>query len=208
VKPVLPGITTEGEVTLEPPDVIVAMPSQMRQRFPQGLPGAVEAALERFDLEQLEPGVSHTREVKLRLPAELGVINDVTLTPSRVKVSFTVRSRIRDTRLQNVRVQIAGPADDQDLYVVEIDPDQLQNVTVSADADLIRRIEANEVPVVAVLHLSPLEMQSKIASKRISYFVALVPQPDGTVRGEQVNAKVDHATEPPAVNLTISERGE
>ena len=206
VKPLLPGVVPEGEVVLDVPEVTVAMPSQLRQRLGQRL--VVEAPVERSELDRMQPGVQQAHDVKLRLPESLGPLESVWITPSRAKVTFTIRSRTRETTLDSVRVQLAGPPEDREQYVVEIDPKQIRNVTVSADADLIRRIEANEVPVVAVLHVGSREKEARIESKRISYFIALVPEANGGTRGVPVTGKVGDSNELPAIKLRIVIRGE
>jgi hypothetical protein len=103
-------------------------------------------------------------------------------------------------------VQLAGPPEDRDIYTVEIDPKQLRDVTVSADSDLIRRIESGEVPVVAFLHLSSREKEMQIESKRVSYFMALVSDPAGT-RFVPVTVKAP-ANELPVIKLKIARRGQ
>lgn len=207
IKPSLPGVTTEGEIVIDPPEVIVAMPSQLRQSYPQGV--TVEAFVDRAELDRLQPGIPHTLEVKLRIPELIGLVgsnNNVTITPSRAMMTFTIRSRTRETLLESVRVQVAGPPEDRNAYTVEIEPKQLRNVTIIADADLIRRIENNEVPVFAMLHLSSREKEARIESKRVTYFIAMVPEASGT-RGVQVEARVDGVAEMPLVRLNITRTG-
>jgi hypothetical protein len=201
VKPALPGVSTEGEVVIEPREVTIAMPSALRQRL--GAAFAVEAALERSELDRLQPGVPITQDVKLRLPESLGPVTDVSITPSRVKMTFTIRTRLRDAKVSTVRVHLSGPPEDRETYIVETDPKQIPDVTITADADLIRRIEANEVPVVAVLHLGSREKETRIESKRITCFLALVPEPNGGTRGVQVAGKVNDSTELPLIKLNI-----
>jgi hypothetical protein len=204
VKPVLPGVTAEGEIVIEPREIVIRMPNRVRQRLPQGI--SVEAFIDRFELDQLEPGVRHTRDVKVRLPPDLAANQDVTVSPSSVSMSFTIRSRTREAKLENIRVQLAGPPEDCEIYSMEIEPKQLRGVTISADADLIRRIEANEVPVIAFLHVSSREKEAKIESKRISYFMALVTEAGGGTRYIPVNFK-GTAAEMPVISLKITPRG-
>jgi hypothetical protein len=217
VKPVLPGITTAEEIVADPPEVEIAMPRALRQRYPKDL--VVEAVADRAELERLGPGVPVSLVARLRLPelvagsgpatspgAASATPANVTMTPSRVKLSFTIRSRTRETRLDAVRVQLAGPPEDRDAYVIEIEPRQLRDVRVSTDADLMRRIESNEVPVVAVVHISALEKENRIAAKPVSYFVALVPEGRGSTKGVIVNATVGDSTQMPLINLKITDR--
>lgn len=203
VKANLPGVTPEGDVTVDPTEVMVAMPSQMRARVGPGF--AVEAAPERAELDRLQPGIPHNLDVKVRLPEGFGATNAVTITPSRVRVGFMIRSRTRDIKLDTVRVQLASPPEDRDLYLVDIDPKQLNNVTITADAELARRIESNEVPIIALLHLGSREKETQIESKKISGFIALVPETGGS-RMVQVTGKVGDSIDMPAIRLRITKR--
>ena len=203
VKPNLPGVQTEGEITVEPPEVTIAVPSRLRSRFGEGF--TVDAVMEKAELDRLQPGLQHTLDVRLRLPEGFAT-NDVRLTPARAKLTFTIRSRTREVRVDTIRVQVAGPPEDADMYSVEIEPRQLNNVTITADADLVRRIQNNEVPVIAMLHLSSREKETRIESKRISGFVALVPEPNGVTRIQQVTGKAGDTTELPAIKLKIALR--
>lgn len=203
VKPNLPGVQTEGEIVVDPPEVTIAVPSQVRSRFGQGF--TAEAAIDRAELDRLQPGIPQTQDVRVRLPDGFAS-GDVRIAPQRVKLTFTIRSRTRDIRLETVRVQLAGPPEDHQLYTVEIEPRQLNKVTITADADLVRRIEANEVPVVALLHLGSREKEARIESKRISGFVALVPEPNGGTRVQQVTGAVADSPELPVIKLKITKR--
>jgi hypothetical protein len=70
----------------------------------------------------------------------------------------------------------------------------------------VRRIQNNEVPVIAMLHLSSREKETRIESKRISGFIALVPEPNGATRIQQVTGKAGDTTELPAIKLKIALR--
>lgn len=203
VKPVLTGVTPEGEVVAQPADVTVSLPRSIRQRLPQDF--TVEAFVERGSLDQLDPGVPQSLDnVSLRLPEILGLADNVRITPAKVKLAFTIRSRIRETTVESVRVQIGGPVEDRDSFVVEVDPKVLRNVTVLADADLSKDIESGEVPVIAIIHLSSREKESMVAAKPVSMFVALIPEMDGGTRYEQL--KVKPGATMPVISLRITPR--
>ena len=203
VKANLPGVQTEGEIVVDPAEVTIAVPSTLRSRFGEGF--TVEAVIERAELDRLQPGVPHTLEVRVRLPEGLSSA-DVRVAPPRVKLTFTIRSRTRSVMLDTVRVQVAGPPEDAELYSIEIDPRQLNNVTITADSDLVRRIENNEVPVIAMVHIGSREKEMSIESKRISGFVALVPEPGGGTRLQHVAGKVGEAIELPVIKLKVTKR--
>lgn len=204
VRPSLPGVQTVGEVTIEPAEVTVTMPSALRQRFAGDL--QVEAFVDRNRLDRLTPGQRHTLQVPLRGPDGLTVFDGVNIEPSTAKLSFTVQSRMREHRLDSVRVQLAGPPEDNREYVVDLNETVLRDVTIIAESDLIRRIEADEVFVVAMLHLSNREKEQGIDRKPISYFLALVPDDHGGTRGVIVDARVAGSTNLPIVRFRVSRR--
>jgi hypothetical protein len=62
--------------------------------------------------------------------------------------------------------------------------------------------------VVAVVHVGSREKEARIDSKRVTYFLALVPEPGGGTRGQQVTGKVGDSNEMPLIKLKITKRGE
>lgn len=202
VKPVLPGVTTEGEIDVEPSEVTVAAPSQALARYQRGV--TVEAPVEGFEIESFQPGERQSLEVKLRT-REGFAPSEVTITPPKARITFTVRSRTRELVLDTVPVQLSTPPEAIRSHVVELDTPELSQVPIVADAELIKRIENSEVPVVAVVHLSEREIQTRIDSKPISYLVALLPDGNGGVRGEQVRVRQPVAGSAPIVRLRITE---
>lgn len=196
VREILPGVVLDGEVEIEPAEVIMTMPGSLRNRLPAD--AFVEAYVDPSRLAQLRADVRQSIEVKPRLPEGLLPSEGVTIEPATVRLSFTMRSRIRELRLDNVRIHLAGPPEDHKEYLVELEQTVLRDVTISADSDLIRRIEAGEATVVAVLYLSSREKEQRIESKPITYFVAL-----GT-RAEFVQARVGDSAELPRIRVGIT----
>ena len=119
VKAVLPGVEVEGVVTVKPEQVVVTLPSRLRERAGDTL--QVEARVLQQRLDRLTPGVVRKITVKLSLPARLAGEQSVTIEPSKATIEFTVKSRIKETTLSTVRVQIAGPPEDHDEYRIEIE---------------------------------------------------------------------------------------
>lgn len=200
VKAILPGVTAEGEVTIQPREVTVSLPRSVRQRLKPDF--AIEAAVDRSELDALEPGVPQSLDVTLRFPEEIAAGSDARITPSKARVSFTIRSRIRETLVDSVRVQIQGAA--EDTHVTEVEPKVLRGVTLMADADLSRKIESGDVPVIAVVHLRSSEKEAMIDHKEVSYFLAMETLPDGSTRYEQLKIKPGAAM--PVINLKITPR--
>ena len=102
----LPGIQHD-EMVVTPSTATITMPARLRGRWPDVL--TVEAVADPLRLAQLEPGSRHTIQVSLRLPEALAAEPSVQVTPSEASITFPIRSRIRETTLDTVRVQLSGP---------------------------------------------------------------------------------------------------
>ncbi len=202
VQPELPRLQIEGEILVDPPQVLLTLPSRLHRRTGEEL--VLRAYIDQSRLDQLEPGRPYSLDAKLRPPETLIGQKAVTIEPPSVVITFTVRSRIEETTLPMVRVQIAGPPEDHSEYVVEIDETdkQLANVTIKADGALIRQIEQGEATVVALVHLSSSEKERRIESKAVTFFMALPPQGGGTI----VEVEVDGSRLMPVIRLQITER--
>jgi hypothetical protein len=202
VQPALPpALQLEGDVTVKPQQANVLLPASLRQFAGDTL--AVEAYVDPSRVENVEPGQSYKLPATLRLPAVLSGGEFVRITPSTATVDFTVRSRIRETTLTTVAVQIAGPPQAHKEFVVAIDEKDaiLHDVTVRADAAIIQQIEQQRVPVVAVVHLSYQETEQRIQSKPVTCFLALLPDD-----AEEVQAEVRGSPQRPVIHLRIGER--
>ncbi|TVQ54614.1 MAG: hypothetical protein EA377_05080 [Phycisphaerales bacterium] len=201
VRATLPGVQTVGEVEVRPAEVTVAMPSRLRERWLGAI--NVEAFVDRGRLDQLDPGRHHVIDVAVRPADGLPSNGGIQIEPGTVQLAFTMRSRIRETRLDQVRVQLAGPPEDYREFRVDVLDPILRDVTIRGEGDLIRRIESEEVTVVAILHLSNREKEQRIDAKPISYFLALIREPDGASRGVQVEGQIGDSLRPPPIRLDI-----
>ncbi|MCH7798098.1 MAG: hypothetical protein IID28_06595 [Planctomycetes bacterium] len=204
VKPVLPGVELEGAVTVEPAQVVVTLPSRVRERAGDTL--QVEARVLQQRLDRLNPGVVSTVTAKLSLSAPLADEQSVTIQPSRATIKFTVKSRIKETTLSTVRIQIAGPPEDHDEYRIEIENPTLADVTIKADGELISQIERNQAVVVAMVHLSQREKERGIDSKAVTCFMALPLGENSPVQARIVDAEVGGTHQVPIVRLKITAR--
>jgi hypothetical protein len=181
------------------------LPSRIRDRAGENL--SVEVHIPQTRLDRLEPGVMNTVEnLKLRLAGPLGNARPVRIEPPRATVTFTVRSRIKETTLPTVRVQIAGPPEDNDEYLVEIENNTLTDVTVKADRGLISQIERGDAVVVALVHLSHQEKELGVESKPVTCFMALPRDSSVSVAPTLVVAEVNGSNQLPQIRLTITER--
>jgi hypothetical protein len=204
IKADTPGVEPEG-LAIDPPQAVVKLPSRLLDTVGGDL--TVEAHVPQTRLDRLEPGVMNTVEnVKLRLPGLLAGDRSVRIEPPKATVKFTVRSRIKETTLPTVRVQIAGPPEDHEEYVVQIEESTLVDVTIKADVDLIRQIERGEARVVALVHLSHDEKERGVASKPVTCFMALPRDESSSLEATIVEAAINGSNQLPVVRLRITER--
>jgi hypothetical protein len=192
------GVQTVGEIEIDPPQAALIVPSLARSALPHE--PFVHAVIEPQQLRDLAPSVRHTLTAALRVPEGVD-LEGATIEPATAKVSFTIRSRIEEIVLDTVRVQLAGPHQDYDEYVIELE-DTLRSVRVWGEGELIRRIASGEVRVIGLLHLTSAEKERLIESKPLTCFMAIPT--DGPV--QIVNAAVGASPQMPVVNLKISER--
>ncbi len=183
----LPNVTISGDVTLDPATVMLHIPKEIRKTLPEAI--TVNAVVSEIALQQLQPGIDVTRVGVIQLPEELES-KGVTATPSRIEVGFKIRSSTKTKELDQVRVLIAGPAEDYAAYSVTLPRKVITNVTIEADDEIIDGIDAGDVKVFAILRLASSDMEQRIPTKRITTFLAITD--DGT--GYELAASVeDHA---------------
>jgi hypothetical protein len=198
----LPPLTqTEGPVEIDPPTATVWAPTLQTARIPETL--VVSAPVDQDALEQLEPGVRSTVRTRLQLPESIPFASELVVEPLTAAITLTVRSRVRRTTRESVRVQLAGPHEDFLEYDIRLTPSVLHNVTIEADSETIRQINAGEATVVAMLHLSNREKEQSIAEKAVAYFLVLR---EGWVRGQQVLGWIEGSDGPPVISLSIERR--
>ncbi len=202
IRPVLPQLETEGPIEVKPTEAEVTLPSRLRESLGNDL--VVEARVSKARLDELEPGEERKLLAGLHLPATTGDFGPVNIKPNSATITLTVRSRIRETTLSTVRVQIGGPPEDQLEYIVEIDEQdkQLRDVTIRADAALISQIERRDVKVVALLHLTTSDKDQRIESKPISCFMAVPDVGTATI----VQAQVAGSARLPIILCRVIER--
>ena len=192
VEPVLPSVTVSGDVTVDPSTVTLLLPKSIRDTLPEAI--TVSAVVSERILEQLQPGAVHTRNASIQLPESLedkGVVAE----PSRISLSFKIQSKTDKTTLPQVRVLIAGPAEDYAAFNVALPVKIIPNVTIEADKDIIAKIASGDVTVFAIVRLASREMEQRIESKRVTAFLAMLND------GSSVQV---HATPEDAASLDIA----
>ncbi len=166
----LPSVTMSGDVTVEPATITLHIPKKIRKSFPKAI--TVQAVVSEVALQQLQPGIVHTKDAVIRLPEELEAAG-VTASPSRVEVTFKIQSSTKTKDLAQVRILIAGPPEEYASYSVTLARKTIPNVTIQADASLIDGIEDGKVKVFAILRLASSDMEQQISTKRITSFLAI-----------------------------------
>ena len=197
--PELPGIATQGDVVVDPPNVTAMLPADLRTPADPTAIASVDPRL----LDRLEPGQRISLDASVRLPATLASANEIArFEPASVRITFTPKVVERTTTLSAVPVQVAGIADDFAAHRVECVPSVLNDVVVSGPAEAIARIEAG-LRVVAFVHLTTDELEGGVAAKPVSLWLlpsGVVVQRVGETTGgqPQVELKISAAvTTPP-----------
>jgi hypothetical protein len=190
----LPNVTVSGDVTVDPATVKLLIPKDFRKTLPEAI--TVNAEVSTVALQQLQPGIVHTRDAIIQIPEELENAG-VTASPIRVDVTFKIQSSKKSVDLAQVRILLAGPAEDFATYSVSLPRKVIQDVTIEADAEVIERIESGEVKVFAVLRLASSDMEQQIPAKHVTTFLAIME--DGS--GSQVVASVD---DPSTLNIELA----
>ena len=171
----LPNITVSGDVNVYPATVLLHIPKELRKTLPKAI--TASAVVSSIVLQQLQPGIQYSIDAVIRLPKELED-EGITATPSRVSVDFKIKSSTKTKELAQVRILIAGPAEEYAAYAVTLPVKIIPNVTIEADAEIISGIESGNVKVFAVLRLASSDMEQRIPTKRVTTFLAIME--DGT----------------------------
>ncbi|MHC4908160.1 MAG: hypothetical protein ACYTF9_00365 [Planctomycetota bacterium] len=201
IEAALPGVQTEGDIEISPQNTWIDIPGQLYAQSRERI--VVQAFVDQVRLNALEPGVRHTIDAPLRTPGIDSKL--ITMDPATATLTFTIASSIRETTLDKVLVHLAGPHQDFLEYDIGLEPTKLSNVTIRGEGEVIRRIEADEMIVVAIVHLSNQDKERAIEAKQVGYFQAMTT--DWT-EGVTVEAIVDGIDGMPVIQLDIKDRSE
>jgi len=142
VVPVLNDVQISGDVTVDPATVTLLIPSSVRDTLPEAI--QVTVSLSPNELALLQHGVVHTENVGVRLPALLD-LPDIKIEPSTVSISFTIKSNTAKTLISQVRILLAGPAEDYSYYVIELPRKIISNVVRLASRDMEMSIDTKKI---------------------------------------------------------------
>ena len=184
VVPIFNGVQIWGDITVNPATVTLLIPSSIRDTLPEVI--TVSAILAPSEMALLQHGVKQERSAGVQLPAPLD-LPDVIVDPSAVLLSFTIQSNTAKTEVAQVRVLLAGPAEDYSRHSVELPRKFISDVTIEADAELIEQIINGNATVFAFVRLSSRDMELGIEKKKITVFLAITE--DGN--GHEVRAMIE-----------------
>lgn len=166
VRPFLPGVQTTGDVVVEPAQATIILPALMRDALAQkGARSVVTAELDPSTIGSLLEGVAQRREVRLTLPPELSGASNVRIEPATATLIFTVRSTTGTFIVPSVPVWPMVPPTDFNGWKLTIDPMLLHNVSLIGPSDVLDRIRAGEIRVIATVQLSSDDLEQRIPSK-------------------------------------------
>jgi hypothetical protein len=165
----LPDGQTDGPPVVSPPEVVMRIPSEAAAKLPDGAQAI--AKIDRTTWDRLVPGRRESTQVAVQLPKALEGIRNVIITPARVTIDLTVRSRTDTLTIPTVPVHIRAPAAELERWDVQIKGRALLNdVKITGPADVIQRVRDGSITVVAFVPLSYEDLERRIASKEAIYF--------------------------------------
>lgn len=165
----LPDGQTDGPPVVSPPEVAMRIPSEAAAKLPDGAQAI--AKIDRTTWDRLVPGRRESTQVSVQLPKALEGIRNVSITPARVTIDLTVRSRTDTLTIPTVPVHIRAPAAELERWDVQIKGRALLNdVKITGPADVIQRVRDGSITVVAFVPLSYEDLERRIASKEAIYF--------------------------------------
>ena len=170
--PVAVGLAegSEGEVTVVDPAAVLARgPTSVLELL--GDTGRV--TVPESILEGLLPGQSAERvslavSVEGRSGERMGSgLWGLRVSPERVAVSVTVRSRVTTAELGSVPVQVLLAPSELDRWEIELAPEDrdIRGVRVTGPAAAVQRVVGGELPLVAVVRLSFEELERGVTVK-------------------------------------------
>jgi hypothetical protein len=183
---------------IEPATIDISGPSSVLATL--GDEPVVTARSDASVLGALRPGATQRVEARLDVrglrPADR---SRITLLPGRVSVRLAVRSRVSTIDVASAPVQVLGLASDFAQWRVTAARQFVDGLTVTGPSDLVSRIEAQELSVVAVIRLTSDELLRGISEKAPTY--ALLSQ-NGIIPAP-ASLEVDGPNE--AIGLTIED---
>lgn len=169
---------------IEPATVDISGPASVLTGF--GPSPVVTARIEQSVLGALRPGATQRVEAQLAVtglrPADRTL---VTLLPGRVSVRLAVRSRVSTIKVASAPVQVLGLPSDFAQWRVTAVKQFVDGLSVTGPSDLVQRIEAQELSIVAVVRLTSDELLRGVTAKQATYALlsedGMIPAPASLV---------------------------
>ena len=161
------SVEVEGAIDIDPLTVILRLPEAMLDSTGESSLRVV--ATPRLEsLNDLRPGERYTVDGALSVP---GIADQSLLefTPTRVRMSFTVRSTRAETTKLNVPVHFVIPPLDQGLYSIEIEEAIIPELRLAGPNDLIEQVDRGDVRITAQLLLSSDDLATGVTEKEVSF---------------------------------------
>ncbi len=191
------GVALSGPPAIEPAQVQVRAPRHIIAKLQELEGGAhVRALLPPSARNTLQEGVQATITSILSLPFEVDPIDAafVTIEPAQANITMRVRLRTSTYVVPSAPVWVRMQPNETDLWKVTIHPEDqlLTDITLTGPSDVIREIEEGGHPVMAVIMLTDVDLQTRVQSKPIHKWDV----PEGVVvEGER-----------PEIRITIEQR--
>ncbi len=198
IRPLLPAETRVEDLSVTPKQATIYVLRPDLKKLADPL--LLEAIVDPEDLASLEPGGDHTVNATLRLAGDAVLSAAATIDPPTAAVRFRLLGSLRQTTIDTVRVMVLTAPEDLGAFDVTVADKLLAQVEIEADPETISRID-NGMNVFAVVYLKRDDLEKRIASKQVSFLIAL--DIDGPGRGVQITGG-DNAL--PRVALTIKLR--
>jgi hypothetical protein len=198
IRPLLPAETRVEDLTVLPKQATIKVLRPDLKKLPEPL--LLEAIVDPDDLASLEPGGDHIVNATLRLAGDTILSASATIDPPTAAVRFRLLGSLRQATVDTVRVMVLTAPDDFGAFSVTVADKLLSQVNIEADPSTIDRIQSG-MNVFAVVYLKRDDLEKRIASKQVSFLMAL--DIDGPGRNVQIVGG-DEAL--PVVKLSIEPR--
>ncbi len=179
------ALVLDGEPSASPSTVTVRVPEAIAARFTDGVQPVAYVSEE--ELDRVRGDGARTVSATVRLPAALGQIEPVVITPQSVSVNLRIRREVDTLKLPAVPVWFSlPPTEDAGQWTVEVLDKFVSDVTVSGPADQVARIRSGGTAIKALIELSTDDLTK-----------ALQPQPARPAPGSETAPSVSGQAQPP-----------
>ncbi len=168
----LEGVAVEGSVNATPATARLRLPSNLWDSV--DLDAAVIARPTSSQIDQLPISGPARVDVQLALSPAIRQSRYASLATPSVRLEFSIRDRNAQHTFGVVPVMITLPPIETRDWVVTVDPqDQILSLTATGPSELIERLRADNVAIIADLLLSSEELDLGLGSKAVQFFARI-----------------------------------